>query len=141
MSDPRRTRQRSFRMPEETLEELGVRARERGESTNSLAGRLIAEGLRADKHPLIWFREGAAGRRPALLGTRLDVAQIVAYLRANDDNAAEVADLLGVPEHLVQAAADYYDEFSEEIDEWLAADADYAQRTEPTNRKHPGPRR
>jgi hypothetical protein len=27
-----------------------------------------------DEHPLIYFRDGASGRRPALLGTRLDVA-------------------------------------------------------------------
>jgi uncharacterized protein (DUF433 family) len=127
------TRQRSFRLPEQTLAELGARAQERGESANSLAARLIEEGLRTDRHPLIWFREGAGGRRPALLGTRLDVAQVVAYLQANDDDPAEVADLLGIPEHLVHAAASYYPEFRDEIDAWLAAEADYARRAEPTS--------
>jgi uncharacterized protein (DUF433 family) len=125
------TRQRSFRLPEQTLAELGARAQERGESANSLAARLIEEGLRTDRHPLIWFREGVGGRRPALLGTRLDVAQVVAYLQANDDDPAEVADLLAIPEHLVHAAASYSAEFGEEIDAWLAADADYAHRAEP----------
>jgi uncharacterized protein (DUF433 family) len=125
------TRQRSFRLSEQTLAELGARAQERGESANSLAARLIEEGLRTDRHPLIWFREGAGGRRPALLGTRLDVAQVVAYLQANDDDPAEVADLLAIPEHLVHAAASYSAEFGEEIDAWLAAEADYARRAEP----------
>lgn len=113
------TRQRSFRLSEATLDELGARARERGESANSLAARLIEEGLRTDRHPLIWFRGGAAGRRPALLGSRLDVAQVVAYLRANDHDAAEVAELLDIPEHLVHAAAEYYHDFADEIDGWL----------------------
>ena len=129
------TRQRSFRLPERTLAALGARAQERGESANSLAARLIEEGLRTDRHPLIWFREGAGGRRPALLGTRLDVAQVVAYLQANDDDPAEVADLLGIPEHLVHAAASYYAEFRDEIDAWLAAEADYARRAEPTSHR------
>jgi uncharacterized protein (DUF433 family) len=130
------TRQRSFRLSEQTLAELGARAQERGESANSLAARLIEEGLRTDRHPLIWFREGAGVRRPALLGTRLDVAQVVAYLQANDDDPAEVADLLAIPEHLVHAAASYSAEFGEEIDAWLAAEADYARRAEP--RSHSG---
>jgi uncharacterized protein (DUF433 family) len=130
------TRQRSFRLSEQTLAELGARAQERGESANSLAARLIEEGLRTDRHPLIWFREGAGGRRPALLGTRLDVAQVVAYLQANDDDPAEVADLLAIPEHLVHAAASYSAEFGEEVDAWLGAEADYARRAEP--RSHSG---
>lgn len=124
------SRQRSFRLPEPTLEELGRRARERGESANSLARRLIDEGLRTERHPLIWFREGAAGRRPALLGSRLDVAHVVSYLRANDDDVAEVAELLGIPEHWVHAAADYHAEFTDEIEAWLEAEADYARRAE-----------
>jgi uncharacterized protein (DUF433 family) len=128
------TRQRSFRLSETTLEELGVRARERGESANRLAARLIEEGLRTDRHPLIWFRECAAGRRPALLGTRLDVAQVVAYLRANDHDAVEVATLLDISRHLVHAASDYYGEFSAEIDAWLDAEANFARRVEVPDR-------
>jgi hypothetical protein len=31
-----------------------------------------------DEHPAIYFRDGADGRRPALLGTRLDVADVIA---------------------------------------------------------------
>lgn len=124
------TRQRSFRLSEKTLEELGARARERGESANSLAARLIDEGLRTDRHPLIWFRDGAGGRRPALLGTRLDVAQVVAYLEANSHDAAEVAELLAIPEHLVHAADDYYREFVDEVDAWRHAEADFARRAE-----------
>lgn len=135
------TRQRSFRLSERTLDGLARRARERGESANSLAGRLIEEGLRTDRHPLIWFRDGAAGRRPALLGSRLDVAQVVAYLQANDHDAAEVADLLGIPGHLVHAAADYYAEFSDEIDAWLGDEAGHARGAESGARSGSGSHR
>src|SRR4051812_1080184 len=76
--------QRSFRLPAATLERLDARARERGQSANTLAARLIEEGLRTEEHPLVYFRDGAAGRRPAMLGTRLDVWQVVETLRAHD---------------------------------------------------------
>lgn len=138
MPGPSSTRQRSFRLAAATLEALGARAHERGESANSLASRLITEGLRTERHPLIWFREGAAGRRPALLGTRLDVADVVSYLEANGADAAEVATLLDIPEHWVRAAGAYHREFSEEIEGWLARDADHARRMDPGARQSPG---
>src|SRR3954453_3135845 len=56
--------QRSFRLPAATLARLDARARERGRSTNALAARLIEEGLRTEEHPLIYFRDGAAGPAP-----------------------------------------------------------------------------
>lgn len=138
MTDPSAgaTRQRSFRLPEATLQELGTRARERHESANSLARRLIEEGLRTERHPLIWFREEAAGRRPAILGTRLDVWQVVEYLVANGQDVDEVAELLDVPEHWVRAAADYYAEYPTEIDGWTSEQSAFARRAEDAHRRH-----
>jgi uncharacterized protein (DUF433 family) len=124
------TRQRSFRLPEATLRELGLLASERGESANGLARRLIQEGLRTERHPLVYFREGAAGRRPAILGTRLDVWHIVEYLVANDRDVAQVAELLDIPEHWVQAAAGYYAEHTAEVDAWATAQFEFARRAE-----------
>jgi hypothetical protein len=45
-----------------------------------LAERYIEEGLRHDEHPLIYFRDREIGRRPALLGTRLDVAEVISTI-------------------------------------------------------------
>ena len=65
----------ALRMRGRTLEHLRLRSADRGVTVSALAERLIEEGLRMDEHPLVYFREGAAGRRPALAGTRLDVWQ------------------------------------------------------------------
>src|SRR3954467_15002132 len=100
--------QRSFRLPAATLERLDARARERGQSANTLAARLIEEGLRTEEHPLIYFRDGAAGRRPAMLGTRLDVWQVVETLRSHDGFVGETAEYLDQPEVKIRAAVDYY---------------------------------
>lgn len=129
------TRQRSFRLPETTLQELGTRAQERHESANSLARRLIEEGLRTERHPLIWFREEAAGRRPAILGTRLDVWQVIEYLAANDQDVDEVAQILDIPAHWVRAAADYHAEYGTDVDAWATEESAFARRAEDAHRQ------
>jgi uncharacterized protein (DUF433 family) len=118
---------RSFRFSETVLGALQERARERGETATALAERYLEEGLRRERHPLIAFREEAAGRRPALVGTRLDVAHVIDTLRASDNSFAATADYLGIPEAQVRAAVRYYADFQGEVDDWrkhLAAIAD-----------------
>jgi uncharacterized protein (DUF433 family) len=84
----------------------------------ALAERYIEEGPRHDKHPLIYFRDGALGRRPALLGTRLDVAEIIATIRQNDNSVQQTADYLEIPVEHVEACLHYYADYKDEIDAW-----------------------
>jgi uncharacterized protein (DUF433 family) len=124
------SRPRSFRLPDTLLASLQGRARERGESANALAERYLEEGLRRDEHPLIVFREGAAGRRAAVVGTRLDVAQVIDTLRESDNSVEATAEYLGIPEQHVRAAVRYYADFREEIDEWREQTRAVAEREE-----------
>jgi uncharacterized protein (DUF433 family) len=123
-------RPRSFRFSERLLASLQERARERGESANSLAERLLEEGLRREDHPLITFREGPAGRRAALAGTRLDVSQVIDTLRESGNSIASTAEYLGVAAPYVQAAVRYYAEFRDEVDEWRERMHEIADREE-----------
>ena len=127
--------QRSCRLPAATLDRLDRRARERGQSANAVAARLIDEGLRAEDHPLIYFRDGAAGRRPALLGTRLDVWQVVETLRAHDGSVEETAAYFEQPEVKIRAAISYYADFEEEIDAFAARATAAARREEAAMRR------
>jgi uncharacterized protein (DUF433 family) len=123
------TVQRSFRLSSRTLDLLSERAKETSESRNALAERLLDEGLRIDRHPLIRFRTGGSGlRRPALVGTRLDVWQVVDTARAENGDVAAAADYLGIPEALIRAAIDYYADFAEEIDAYRADELAFAER-------------
>ena len=124
------SRPRSFRLPDTLLASLQERARERGESANALAERYLEEGLRRDDHPLIVFRDGAAGRRAALVGTRLDVAQVIDTLRESDNSVEATAEYLGIPEQHVRAAVRYYAGFREEVDEWREHTRAVAEREE-----------
>jgi uncharacterized protein (DUF433 family) len=123
------TVQRSFRLSSRTLELLGERAGETSESRNALAERLLDEGLRIDRHPLIRFRTGGSGlRRPALVGTRVDIWQVIDTVRGEDGNVADAAEYLGLTEAMIRAAVDYYADFAEEIDAYRAEELAFAER-------------
>lgn len=121
--------QRSFRLTERTMKLLDDRARELSESRNSLAERLLDEGLHTERHPLIVFRTGGSGRRrPALVGTRLYVWQIIETVRRSANSVREAAHYLSLPEHHVQAAVDYYADFKDEVDQDRADELAFERR-------------
>lgn len=129
--EPGGTPTRSFRLSPRILAWLDERAEELGASGNSLAARILEEGLRTERHPLIGFREGAAGvRRPALAGTRLHVYQVIETLRDNDNSIADTAEYLSLPEIRVRACVNYYADFKDEIDREIADEAELARREE-----------
>lgn len=123
--------QRSFRLSARTLELLDAEAATMGESRNALADRLLGEALRVERHPLIRFHQGAAGRRqPLVTGTRLYVHQVIATLRESNGDVEEAAAYLGLSAREVRAALDYYADFRDEVD----TDTQVAQRVEAAER-------
>jgi uncharacterized protein (DUF433 family) len=82
-----------------------------------------------DRHPLIIFRAGGSGhRRPALIGSRLYVWQIVDTVRDNGYSTAAAAEYLALPEQHVQAAIDYYADFKDEVDGYRAEEREFERR-------------
>jgi uncharacterized protein (DUF433 family) len=118
----------SMRPKESTLERLSVRARLAGQQRTALAERYLREGLLMDEFPGVHFVDGALGRRPALVGTGLDVWEIVKVLRDNDGSTEEVAAYLEIESRLVQIAAGYYGSNREEIDDWIARVHEFSER-------------
>jgi len=117
----------AFRVRARTLAHLKRRVRETGRSQTDLAERYLEEGLRLDEHPLIVFRDGAAGRRPGLAGSRLDVWQTVETVRQTG-SVEEAAAYLELPVEKVQAAMRYYVEYTDEIDDWISRAQALAER-------------
>ena len=123
--------QRSFRLSRSTSDLLDDAVESTSESRNGLADRLLGEALRTERHPLVRFRSGAAGRRePVIVGTRSLVRQVVATVRDHDGNVEASASYLDVPVRVVRAAISYYADFAEEVN----ADADWAARIEADHR-------
>jgi uncharacterized protein (DUF433 family) len=123
-------RQFSVRVATSVFDDLARRTLELNESRNALAERYIAEGVKMDQHPDIHFREGAMGRRAAVIGTRLDVWQVMETVRNSDNSAEEAAEYLGLPVSKVRAAVRYYAANRDEVDEFAARVASVDERAE-----------
>lgn len=125
MTSPSGSVQRSFRLSRATSDLLDTAAAATGESRNALADRLLGEAMRIERHPLVRFRTGAAGRRePMIVGTRLLIRQVIATVRAHDGDIDATATYLDVPARVVRAVLSYYADFSDEVD----VDASWAAR-------------
>lgn len=109
----------TIRLPESTVDHLRHRAERAREAPRALAQRYIEEGLRVDEHPLVRFADGPMGRRAALIGTGLDVWEVVATIRDNDGDPEAAAAYLEKPVQLVQAAVAYYGAYPAEIDRMI----------------------
>jgi uncharacterized protein (DUF433 family) len=103
----------------ETLKRLRRKARLSGEPRTTLAERYLDEGLLMDEVPGIYFVDGPMGRRPALMGSGLDVWEIVKVVKDSGSRAEAVA-YLEVAPHLVELAIRYYGSNRQEIDDWIA---------------------
>ncbi|MEJ7569275.1 MAG: DUF433 domain-containing protein [Gaiellaceae bacterium] len=124
----------AFRVQPGTLAHLKRRVSETGLSQTELAERYLEEGLRLDEYPLIAFRDGAAGRRPGLIGSRLDVWQLVETVRQNG-SVEEAAAYLELPVEKVQAAMRYYADYTDEIDDWISRANALAEREQASWRR------
>jgi uncharacterized protein (DUF433 family) len=102
-----------------TLERLRRHARLSGEPRTTLAERYLDEGLLMDEIPGIYFVDGAMGRRPALMGSGLDVWEVVKVLK-DSGSPREAAAYLEIEPRLVELAIRYYGSNREEIDDWIA---------------------
>ncbi len=120
----------SFRIAAAVFDGLDERADELAIPRNQLIERYLAEGLRRDRHPSIAFRDGASGRRPAIVGTRLDVAQVITTLRAERGDVTATANYFKCSQAAVSAALSYYAEFTDEVDACTDRQARYAAEAE-----------
>ena len=98
------------------IERLAKRAKR---SKGAMLGELADEAERMRRYPQIAFRGAEGDRRAWIIGTALDVWQVIEGFRDHgDDTAATLAGTELTRRHL-DAALDYYREFRLEIDEAL----------------------
>lgn len=116
-----------------TAGDLRAEARAAGTSVSALAEELITEALRMRRHPLVTFRPGPAGRRPGLVDGP-DIWEVIGGLVGGDVPTEQRIDRavaeFGLRREQVEAALAYYAEFTEEIDSWIRANDEYAERAE-----------
>lgn len=96
----------------------------------SIAEQYLEEAIRIADHPGIMFRDGPAGRRPALAGHRLDVWQVIETVREEHGNVEAAAEYLNISPGLVNAAVSYYADYKEEVEAWIERNAAIAKEAQ-----------
>lgn len=91
-----------------------------------------------EAHPGIYFRPGPAGQRAAVIGGP-DVWEVARVLRdvdvSGEEAVARTAELLGRSQQQVRAAAQYYADYKDEIDTWIARVDEFAADAEASWRR------
>lgn len=123
----------SVRLSPEARERLQREATRTGEPAASLAERLIDEGLRQRRHPLIRFVDGPTGRRARLVHGP-DVWELVSFVQrsaaSGEDRVAHASVWFRLPAADVEAALAYYALFPAEVDERIRANEDAVAEAE-----------
>lgn len=105
----------SLRLPRRTDQLVAREAKRTGRSKGAVVGALAEEALKAQLFPGIAFRGDGWDRRAWVIGTALDVWEVVdAY--ASFESPAEMAKKSELPERQIRIALAYYDQFPQEID-------------------------
>lgn len=84
-------------------------------------------------HPQVIFRDGPGGRRPRLVGgpdVWVVVTTVVGGDVVVDERIERAAELLSISSSEVDAAMDYYAEFTEEVDGDIESRRRYAEEAE-----------
>jgi uncharacterized protein (DUF433 family) len=119
---------RSFRLNQDVVDRLDRYAATVGSTRSTVAERFLEEALRLVEHPGIAFRDGPAGRRPGLAACGLDVWEVVATVADNGGSIDAAAAYLDIDARLVGVAMRYYAAYPDEIDAWIAANRELADR-------------
>lgn len=112
----------SIRLSKRTDELVTREAQRTRRSKSAVVEALAEEALLARRFPGIAFRGADSDRRPWVIGTALDVWEIVRGYR-EFGSPAEMAAETDLIEAQVRVALAYYDEYADEVDAWIR-DAD-----------------
>lgn len=82
-----------------------------------------------EEFPGIYFVDGPLGRRPALVGTGIQVWVVIEAVK-DGGSAEEAAAYLELEPRLVELALRYYGSNRDEIDDWIARVHEISEREE-----------
>jgi len=113
----------SMRLPAERGNRLKRMATRHGWTPSDASARLVEEGLRRSEFAFVDFRDSPAGRQAYIQGNTLAVWEVLVLVRGYKADVAAVAKHLKWPGAKVQAAINYAEAFTEEIEGALSENA------------------
>ena len=128
--------QKSLRLPEATVREIERVSKERGEDFSATAKDLLEEALKMRRCPGIVFAPGISGRRARVAGTGVEVWEIISqyqHLGSDEKKLKEAFHWLTPGQ--IKGALGYYALYGEEIDELIARNEAWTDKT--LKERHP----
>lgn len=113
----------SVRLEPALLEAIRDRAQRSGKPVSRVVREMLGEAVRTQRFPGVGFVEGPSGRRAHLVGTGLDVWEIIDLLREFGSPAALRERFPHLSPRAIQVAIAYAREYPEEIDAFLRLNA------------------
>jgi hypothetical protein len=107
-------------LPAASAKRLKRIANRHGCTPSDASARLVEEGLRRSEFAFIDFRDSSAGRQAYIQGSGLAVWEVILLVHSHKNDLQTVAKHLRWPQAKVQAAVNYAEAFSSEINEALA---------------------
>ena len=111
----------SARLPEVTAERVKLYARKRQRSVNETISLALEEWLRQTEYAFIEFRDTREGRMAYMKNSRLPVYWVIKVAMSYEMDVTKVCEYWpNRPRPWVQAALNYYQAYTSEIDELIA---------------------
>jgi uncharacterized protein (DUF433 family) len=112
----------SLRLSEETDRLVTAEAKRTKRSKGSVIETLAEEALKSRLVPGVAFRGDDYDRRAWLIGTSLDVWQVIEAYKDFGENFDQVVEETDLNERELRTALSYYRRFPQEIDDFIALD-------------------
>jgi uncharacterized protein (DUF433 family) len=112
----------SLRLSEQTDRLVTAEAKRTKRSKGSVVETLAEEALKARLVPGIAFRGDDYNRRAWLIGTSMDVWQVVEGYKDFDEDFERTVAETGLTARQLRTAVSYYERFPQEIDDFIALD-------------------
>jgi hypothetical protein len=106
----------SMRLPTESGKRLKRMAHRHGWTPSDTSARLVEEGLRRSEFAFIDFRDSPSGRQAYVQGSTLAVWEVMLLVRSYKGKISAAAQHLRWSEARIQAAVNYAEAFSDEIE-------------------------
>lgn len=120
--------QKSLRIPEELVQAIQEEAEIAGREFSRTANELLAEALKMRRCPGILFVDSPSGRRARIVGTGLDVWEVIATFKSLKKNFARLRRAYHwLTEPQLRAALGYYAAYPDEIDARIDRDAGWTK--------------
>lgn len=128
--------QKSMRIPKEMVKELQGIAQQSGKDFSTVTKELLEEAIKMRRCPGILFAEGVSGRKARIVGTGIEVWEVIANYKSVGEDFERLRTVYHwLTELQLRAALGYYLAYPKEIDHLIAQNENWTQ--ESIRKRHP----